>query len=161
MKPAVTPLEEWTRRKLGLKADQPVTRQELRDWWLLRLRQTLAWARERSPFYRWRLRGQPEDPLDQVEDLAKLPFTTAEDLRREHRGMLCTSQGEVARIVTLRSSGTTAEPKRLYFSQEDLELTLDFFHHGMSTLTDPGRTARVMQALLQMKKIDVEALRRL
>ena len=144
MKSTITPLEEWTRRKLGLKAGQPVTREELRDWWLLRLRQTLAWARERSPFYRWRLRGLPEDPLAQVEDLARLPFTTAEDLRREHRGMLCTSQGQVARIVTLRSSGTTAEPKRLYFSQEDLELTLDFFHHGMSTLTGPGRTVLIL-----------------
>ncbi len=144
MKPALTPLEDWTRRKLGLAAGQPVTRSELSQWWLLRLRQTLAWAREHSPFYRWRLRGLPDIPLNTPEDLARLPFTTAEDLRREHRGMLCTSQGEVARIVTLRSSGTTAEPKRLYFSQEDLELTLDFFHHGMSTLTGPGKTVLIL-----------------
>ena len=144
MKPVITPLEDWTRRKLGLKAGEAVTREELRDWWLLRLGETLAWARERSPFYRWRLRGLPDRPLAGLDDLTSLPFTTIEDLRREHRGMLCTSQGEVARIVTLRSSGTTAEPKRLYFSQEDLELTLDFFHHGMSTLTGPGRTVLIL-----------------
>lgn len=144
MKPVITPLEDWTRRKLGLKAGEAVTREELRDWWLLRLGETLAWARERSPFYRWRLRGLPDRPLAGLDDLTSLPFTTIEDLRREHRGMLCTSQGEVARIVTLRSSGTTAEPKRLYFSQEDLELTLDFFHHGMSTLTGRGQTVLIL-----------------
>ena len=52
--------------------------------------------------------------------------------------MLCVSQGQVARVVTLSTSGTTAPPKRLYFSDADLETTLDFFHHGMATMVSPG-----------------------
>ena len=144
MTPAITPLEAWTRAKLGLTAGEPLSREGLRGWQLERLRSTMAWARGRSPFYRWRFRGLPAEPLRVLDDLTGLPFTTAADLRREHRGMLCTSQGEVARIVTLRTSGTTADPKRLYFSQDDLELTLDFFHQGMSTLTGPGRTVLIL-----------------
>jgi phenylacetate-coenzyme A ligase PaaK-like adenylate-forming protein len=41
-------------------------------------------------------------------------------------------------VVTLASSGTTAPAKRLHFTAEELELTVDFFHHGMSTLVEPG-----------------------
>ena len=47
-------------------------------------------------------------------------------------------QDDVARIVTLRTSGSTGEAKRLFFTEEDLELTVDFFHHGMSTLVRAG-----------------------
>ena len=49
----------------------------------------------------------------------------------------------MARIVTLRTSGSTREAKRLFFTEEDLELTVDFFHHGMSTLVKPGQRVMV------------------
>ncbi len=73
-----------------------------------------------------------------LDDLDRLPFTTAGDVRREGTRMLCVGAGEVERIVTLRTSGTTGDPKRICFSAADQELTLDFFHHGMSVLVDPG-----------------------
>ncbi len=40
-------------------------------------------------------------------------------------------------MVTLQTSGTTGRPKRIYFTNEDQELTIDFFKVGMSTLTGP------------------------
>jgi phenylacetate-coenzyme A ligase PaaK-like adenylate-forming protein len=51
---------------------------------------------------------------------------------------------EVARVVTLRSSGTTGLPKRLYFTEEDLERTVDFFQHGMSTLVQAGQRVLIL-----------------
>jgi phenylacetate-coenzyme A ligase PaaK-like adenylate-forming protein len=51
---------------------------------------------------------------------------------------LCVSQDEIHRVVTLDTSGTTGEPKRIYFTREDQELTIDFFNVGMSTFTTPG-----------------------
>jgi phenylacetate-coenzyme A ligase PaaK-like adenylate-forming protein len=36
------------------------------------------------------------------------------------------------------------EAKRLFFTEEDLELTVDFFHHGMSTLVRPGQRVVVL-----------------
>ena len=54
--------------------------------------------------------------------------------------MLCTSLGEIERVVTLQTSGTTGEAKRLFFTAEDLELTVDFFQHGMATMVEPGAT---------------------
>ena len=47
-------------------------------------------------------------------------------------------------MVTLRSSGTTGEPKRLFFTAEDLELTVDFFGVGMSTLVRAGAKVLIL-----------------
>lgn len=94
-------------------------------------------VRQKSQFYRQHLADAPAE-LSALTALAALPFTTAADIRRNPLPLLCVSQSEIARVVTLESSGTTGAPKRLYFTQADQELTLDFFHIGMSTFTKPG-----------------------
>jgi phenylacetate-coenzyme A ligase PaaK-like adenylate-forming protein len=58
--------------------------------------------------------------------------------------MLCVPAGEVDRIITLPTSGTTGEPKRIHFTAADQELTLDFFHHGMSVLVRPGQRVLIL-----------------
>ncbi len=135
--PALTPLEPWIARKIGVDAGASLTRERLEAYQLARLRETLRWAREQSPFYRAHLAGAPRD-LDRLEDLVYFPFTNAADLRENGLRFLCVSQGDIQRVVTLDTSGTTGNPKRLYFTAADQELTVDFFHVGMSTLTDPG-----------------------
>lgn len=142
--PGITPLDAWTRARLGLAGDGPLSPTDLAAAQLMRLRASVAHARARSPFYRERLADLPAEPIAGLGDLARLPFTTADDLREHGQDLLCVGQGEVARIVTLHSSGTTAAPKRLFFSPADLELTLDFFHHGMSCLCGPGRTVLIL-----------------
>jgi phenylacetate-coenzyme A ligase PaaK-like adenylate-forming protein len=57
--------------------------------------------------------------------------------------LLCTSQDEIERVVTLQTSGTTGVAKRLFFTAEDLELTVDFFRHGMMTMVAAGDTVIV------------------
>jgi len=142
--PPRTPLHQWLGLKLGLGPGREPDAAAIAAYQLDRLRATLAWVRRRSPFYRDRLAGLPAGFPGDLGDLARLPFTTAGDLARDHLAMLCLSQDRVARVVTLRTSGTTAQPKRLYFSDQDLELTLDFFHQGMSTLVEPGGCVLVM-----------------
>ncbi len=134
----VTPLDAWLGAKLGLAPGQAPDAASLAAYQLERLRATLAHARDHSPWHRERLAHLPEGFPERLEDWALVPLTTASDLRAHHLAMLCGSQDLVARVVTLRSSGTTAAPKRVYFSDADLELTLDFFHHGMATLVGPG-----------------------
>lgn len=53
------------------------------------------------------------------EELSLLPFTYPSDVRN-WRDFLCVSQGDVRRMVTLETSGTTSKPKRLAFTQGDL-----------------------------------------
>jgi phenylacetate-coenzyme A ligase PaaK-like adenylate-forming protein len=136
MTAATTPLDAWISRSIGVLG--PLVSKGLAAYQLARLRETIRWARERSPFYAKRLRGVEVDAVDSREALASLPFTTSEDVAREAPRMLCVSQGAVARVVTLESSGTSGAPKRLFFSGGDLERALDFFAHGVATFAGQG-----------------------
>ena len=63
---------------------------------------------------------------------------------RDPLDFLCVSHSEVTRVVTLRSSGTTGLPKRVFFTEADLERTIDFFQHGMSTLVQAGQRVLIL-----------------
>jgi len=140
----LTPLEPWIRTKIGLPSGTPLTRAALNDYQLGRLRATVEHARRQSPFYRRHLAGMPDVELRTLADIARLPFTTPADILADDLGFLCVSQGEIERVVTLRSSGTTNEAKRLHFTAQDLELTVDFFRHGMSTMVKPGERVLIL-----------------
>lgn len=132
-------LDAWILAKHGLVvADRPA----VRAWQLDRVRALLAHARDGSPFYRDLYRDL--DLPRSLEDFASYPLMEARDLIGRGRDLLCVHPGEIARIVTLMTSGTTQDPKRVFFTQEDLDLTLDFFHHGMKTMTGPGDRALIL-----------------
>jgi phenylacetate-coenzyme A ligase PaaK-like adenylate-forming protein len=132
----LNPLDLWCARKTG--ASVPLTRAGLDAYQLHRLRDTLSWAMTHSPFYRTRLAGWDPARLTRPDNLRALPFTRADDLRANDPPLLCVSQSEISRVVTLETSGTSGPPKRVYFTHEEQESTIDFFHHGMSVLTRPG-----------------------
>ncbi|MFZ1985195.1 MAG: hypothetical protein WAU91_12335 [Desulfatitalea sp.] len=141
---AHTPLEAWISARIGLEAGKRPTPERLAAWQLERLNETLSHAHGHSPFYQ-RQWGTLEAPrLRRMEEIGSLPFTSDEVLRRDALQLLCVSQSEVARVVTLNTSGTTGEPKRIFFSEGDLEATVDFFHHGMSTLVRPGERVLIL-----------------
>lgn len=132
----LTPLEPWIASRIGVRSP-PVPSSALAAYQLERLRETLRLVRSRSAFYRRRLAGAPQEP-GSLCDLPSLPFTTAQDIRDFGPQFLCVSQDEIQRVVTHDSSGTTGNPKRLYFTSDDQELTVDFFRVGMATLAAPG-----------------------
>ena len=139
----ITPLESWISQKIA-NGSEPLSREKIAAYQLMKLRDTLRRAKERSPFYARRLAGFDENAISGLEDLSRLPFTTPDHVRRDDSGFLCVSQSEVSRVVTLQTSGTTGEPKRLYFSADDQELTVDFMHRGMSTFVGPGDRVLIM-----------------
>ncbi|RPH51138.1 MAG: phenylacetate--CoA ligase family protein [Desulfobacteraceae bacterium] len=140
-----TPLENWIQRIISKENDPvPLTRSSLEAYQLQKLRETLFYTRENSPFYRHLLRDAGTDSVRRIEDMARLPFTTSEDLKKYSLRFLCVSQSSIERCVTLQSSGTTGPAKRVFFTREDLEHTLDFFHHGMSTLVNPGDRVMIL-----------------
>ncbi len=126
----ITPLDPWIKEKTNGV--------DLRAWQLSKLNETLALARSKSAFYKKHFEGLPET-LTSLDDLRQFPITTAEDIRQNPLRFVCVPQGEIQRIVTLQTSGTTGEPKRIFFTAEDQELTIDFFGVGMSVLTEPDK----------------------
>ena len=132
----LTTLEPWIRNKIGA-GPVGLTRQALTAWQVSKINEVLALARAKGAFYRKHLANSP-DSIENLTDLGYFPFTSAAELRRAPLQFVCGSQDDIQRVVTLQSSGTTGEPKRLYFTAADQELTVDFFGVGMSTLTQPG-----------------------
>lgn len=128
----MTPLDGWAREKTGGLA--------MADWQRKKLRETIELARN-CPFYRGRL---PDSPPDHPGDIRNLPLMETGDLVRGGLGLLCVSPREIERIVTLQTSGTSGEPKRLHFTAGDLELTVDFFARGLPTVVEPGGVMAVM-----------------
>ena len=128
-------LDRWIARRLGVAS--PLTETALAAALVERLAATLAHARAESPFYR-SLADWPDQPPARVGDLARWPFTLPADLARGRPPLLALSQAEVARVVSLPTSGTYGPAKRLFFSVEDIEATVDFIAAGMGVLTRPG-----------------------
>ena len=100
---------------------ETLNRAELEALQLNRLRETVR-RLERVPFYRAKFRAsrlKPED-LKTADDIRRLPFTTAADLRANYpNALLAVGRDEVLRLHT--SSGTTGKPKALFFSRRDID----------------------------------------
>jgi phenylacetate-coenzyme A ligase PaaK-like adenylate-forming protein len=131
--PRLSPLDAWCARALGLAPGQ-LDRDHIERYQLDRLRATVEWARARSPHHRGRISGAAPSSL---ADLGRLPTTTPAELRERGAQMVCVSQDEISRVVTLHSSGTTGPSKRLYFTAAEQESIIDFFAAGMATMVDP------------------------
>ena len=127
----ITPLDGWIRAKTGA-ADA----ESLREYQIGKFCETLDYAKTRSRFYRDYLAKINIDQITSLDNISAIPYTTAEMLSEDPLGFVCVPPGDINRIVTLPTSGTTGAPKRIFFTSEDQELTVDFFHQGMSALAD-------------------------
>ena len=136
------PLDDAVAALMGTVA--PLRREDLRRYQYERLRDTVAWAQQHSPFYRRRLAGVDAGTLHGPADQQRLPFTTADELRRNDPPLLCVSQDDISHVVTLETSGTSGPPKRLFFTPEDQRATRDFFRAGMAVFTRPGDRVLVL-----------------
>ncbi len=95
---------------------------DLRGHQLKGLQWTVAHAYANSPFYRNRFDDAGIKPADitSLNDLDKLPFTTAEDLKNDYPFPLrAADYKEIVRIHS--SSGTTGKRKILCYTQKDIE----------------------------------------
>jgi phenylacetate-coenzyme A ligase PaaK-like adenylate-forming protein len=103
---------------------------------------TIDYAKGHSAFYREHLGGLTSLDIKCMDDIERIPTLSSSDIARNPAALVCVSQSEISRIITLNTSGTTGNPKRIYFTEEDLELTVEFFMHGMTTFV--GKEDRVL-----------------
>lgn len=105
-----------------LDPEERMTRAELEALQLERLQQTVAHAYENVPLYTAKFDAAGVHPRDiqTLADVAKLPFTTKEDLRQTYPfGMFAVPMEQVARIHA--SSGTTGRPTVVGYTTGDLD----------------------------------------
>ena len=95
---------------------------ELRAVQLERLKTTLRRVWENVPHYRAKFEayGVHPDDLKSLDDLAKFPFTTKEDLRATYPfGLFAVPHEQVVRVHA--SSGTTGKPTVVGYTKADIE----------------------------------------
>jgi phenylacetate-CoA ligase len=137
-------LERWISEKIFGLPGHELTSEGIRRHQLEKLKTMIDYVRDKSPFYREQLRGMSSKDLHGVDDLSAFPMTTIEDLQNSGPQFLCVSQSQVERIVTLQRPDRAETVRRIYFSENDLELTIDFFHHGMTALVHPGQKVLIL-----------------
>ena len=99
---------------------------ELRKLQLERLRQSIRHAFDNSPMYRDKFREHDihPDDLNNLEDLAKFPFTTKQDLRDNYP--FRTFARPIENVVRIHaSSGTTGKPTVVGYTQNDINTWAD------------------------------------
>ncbi|HPA55613.1 MAG TPA: phenylacetate--CoA ligase family protein, partial [Bacillota bacterium] len=136
-----TPIEQWIMQKTGIKERD---KKALEAYQLGKIKESIAYVKENSIFYCKQLKNIREESINSPESFQNIPFTYPRDIKRNPPDFLCVPQRKVARIVTLKTSGTSGEDKRLFFTEEDIELTIDFFRHGMSCLVDKSDKVLVL-----------------
>jgi phenylacetate-coenzyme A ligase PaaK-like adenylate-forming protein len=132
-----TALERWIAERLSVSATA-LTREAVAQYQLQALQDTVAWARQHSPYYARRFQTLPNDLPRSLDDISRLPLTCSEDIALHAPEFLCVSQSEISRVVTLDTSGTGGAPKRIFFTAADQEQALEFFARGVAPIAAPG-----------------------
>lgn len=132
----ITPLDNWISRKIGAP-ERGLSHDSLGIYQLAQINNMLAYVKKNSRYYRNTLHSYP-DRVSSFKEFSQIPFTTEDVLRNISEKLICVSQQDIARVVTFNTSGTTGMSKRCFFTPDDLELTMDFFGVGMSTLVEAG-----------------------
>ena len=104
------------------------TQEELRGHQIKGLQWTVTHAYNGSPDYRKKFEaaGVHPDDIQGLDDLQRLPFTTADDLREGYPFPLrCVPFEQIVRIHS--SSGTTGKRKNLCYTRKDVEDWATFF----------------------------------
>jgi len=99
---------------------------ELRGLQLERMKKTLQHAYQNSTVYKKKFdeAGVHPDDLKSLDDLAKFPFTTKQDLRENYPfGMFAVPQEQIVRVHA--SSGTTGQPTVVGYTQNDINTWSD------------------------------------
>lgn len=125
-------MEEWVKSKLNI--ERKLSRQDIEKNQLENINKTIK-ASKNSSFYRGHLKNIGR--LKSLDDIKNIPLINEEDIKKYHNKMVCVSQEEISKISTMFTSGTTGARKRIYFTDEDLEKTIDFFHRGLSQFIEP------------------------
>lgn len=103
--------------------EETLSREEMEAIQLKRLLETVHRVYEKVPFYRAKMEQQKVRPEDirSLQDLAKLPFITKQDMRDTYPfGLFAVPKDDLVRIHA--SSGTTGKPTVVGYTRRDLKM---------------------------------------
>lgn len=122
-------LDPFIKDRMGLNKKLPLTREEIDSYVLNTQKEVISYAYENSPFYKKKLK--PDSAF------LDIPFTTIHDLKDYYSDMLCVPKSRIQRVVTIFTSGSQGEPKRVFFTEKDQENIVDYFNYGLRCMVSP------------------------
>jgi phenylacetate-coenzyme A ligase PaaK-like adenylate-forming protein len=150
-------LEEWVHNRIRQEVKEnaecqqyitekdlkSITRKVIEDFQLFKLRKTLNHAYQESVFYQELFRKHGINPSDvkSLADLPKVPFTNPANLAEVPYKLLSVSLTKVDRVFTRVTSGTSGQPKKAFFTGNDLEVITDGMAAIMKTALSSGGLA--------------------
>jgi phenylacetate-CoA ligase len=123
-----------------------ISRADIDRYHLYKLKRMLAYVHENSAYYRrlFNETGMHADQIDSLSDFSKVPFTNPSDFAENPYHFVCVSLGDVERVTTFTTSGTTGPEKRIFFTKEDLECMTDFMAVGIRAVADENDVIQIM-----------------
>lgn len=144
-------LESWIHHSVKKtlyvhNGSQSMAREQINKYHVVCLQKTLNYAYKRSDFYRKHFddAGFRPEQFKSLADLAKIPFTEQEFLHNQPYKLLCISAGDVERVVTFTTSGTTGPQKKVFFSSDDLNNIVKFMGIGLSHVINGGEAIVIL-----------------
>lgn len=135
-----TPLENRIMEDARLKKDY---RKALNAYQLNNINKTIIYAKEHSSFYKKQLQNISEN-ISSLKDFSEIPFTYSKDIADNPYNFLCMPEKFINRIVTLNTSGTTGNNKRIFFTENELNMTVDFFEAGFKAMVNKNDRVMIM-----------------
>jgi len=138
-------LEQWVHERINGDKEfsqysekgkaETMTREILEAFQFHRLKKTLTYVCKNCAFYKriFAMEGINPHDIKSLSDLAHLPLTRQDDIREHPYRFLGISQSSIARVFTLATSGSTGIPKKVFFSEKDIETITDTMAALMKT----------------------------
>lgn len=140
-----SPADQWTAARIGVSVSE-LSQEKLEAWQIDAFRKTLYYAKTHSRFYANQMKDVDPESLQSMEDIRALPFTSEKDLSGRELDFLCVSHQNVSRIVTVPTTGTSGQRKRLSFTLADQKSALAFIYTGFLTMCEKGDRMLVMMS---------------
>ncbi|MGI5825145.1 MAG: DVU_1553 family AMP-dependent CoA ligase [Bacillota bacterium] len=131
--PKFSPIEILTAKKCGVNRITEFA--TLEKFQIQLLKQQLNYAKSHSPFFAEHLKQVDIKYINCYQDLKQIPLMSAEQIYQNGTAMACLPLNLIPRFTTIRSSGTQGPVKQLYFTDNDIKKTAEFFTYGVQSMT--------------------------
>ncbi len=100
---------------------EKATSEEIKAFQEVKLKELIGYVAEKSPYYRRVFRNHKisTSDINSLEDLAKIPVTTKEQLQKYNDDFFCVPKSKIIDFVT--TSGTLGEPVTVGLTDKDLD----------------------------------------
>lgn len=140
-----TPVDQWVSEKIGVAIPE-LSQEKLESYQLEKARELIAYAKQRGAFYKEAYKDIDPTGIRNMEDFSRLPTICEADLAGNEYRFQCVSPSDVVRMVTVPTTGTSGNQKRLAFTLHDLSSALEFIHVGFLTMCQRGDRMLVMMS---------------